>query len=116
MTHNQSLPEELIPCEREEIPEFNEFAKMFFKDILCIDYDNVFLTDASTLSDFSLSGPIPESLLELELTAQELDARWNEWVLAHVKERYGMAPQSTEQTFVAIFSQLSAAQSNRFVH
>lgn len=93
----------------------------FFEQVLGHALSSVFITDESSLSDFSFSGdggPVLAQMLKDPGTSLQAYYRaWDQWVLAKIEEDYGLKLPSTRVLLVTLFAQLEAqAESNKYLH
>ena len=96
-----SLPPELAGpltiAPSDGIDQFEATGRRFLAEVLDMSWDQCLLTDESTLSDFSGSGPcglMPEDSLE------EYYAAWDAWVLERIENLYGVRQETTSVLLV----------------
>lgn len=91
---------ELAPQDHVEL--YDDTARLFFRDVLDMDFDECLVTDESHLSDFSSCG-MPDELADKTANLKELYAAWDVWVLGELRSRYGLDYPSTAVPLVALF-------------
>ena len=80
-------------------------AQDFFEKIFGMDAEQVLLTDESSMSDFSFRG-VPMPCLDEDYTLRQLNAIWDERILAKVEQTYGLELTRTTDTLIVVFEQL----------
>lgn len=90
----------LAPQDHVEL--YEDTARVFFRDVLDMDFDECLVTDESRLSDFSSCG-MPDELADKTTSLKELYAAWDVWALAELRSRYGLDYPSTAMPLVALF-------------
>lgn len=98
----------IVFTESDRIEAFDTVATLFFDQVLQMAYAECFVSDASSLSDFSSCG-LPEALSENASGLPELYDRWDAWVIQEIDARYGVKLESTRITLVDLFAQIEAA-------
>jgi hypothetical protein len=103
-------------CEQDFILGAGPIGAEFFEKILGMSIDDVLITDESQLSDFSFCGDC-DAVSDLSLTLNQAYSLWDSWVLAKIKDEFGLELQSTRITLVTLFAQLEAlSNSTRLPH
>ena len=72
------------------IDDYEDIARAFLRDVLEIDYNECFISDESSLSDFSTCG-LPEGSTTDEMSYDEVRAVWRKYVVAKMEEQYGFS-------------------------
>ena len=96
---------ELATCEQFQIEEYEAVAADFVRNIFGLNPAECWLSDESDLNDFSLMGTL--------LDTGELS--WDEYIIARVLKRYGVALSTTRINLVRLFSRIEPAQ-RRILH
>lgn len=96
----------VFPSDR--VSQYNDIAQDFFRSILEMDSNQVLVTDASQLYDFSFAGNYlsDEAVNDPNVDVQVLYAQWNEAVVQAIEARYGLRVQDCGVTMVELFEQL----------
>lgn len=101
----------IIFAQDDQIHEFDTLAAAFFDALLGLDYAECFVSDCSTLSDFSGEGA-PELIYQGMGTPALRDRAWDAWILAEIHTRYGVLLPNTLLTLVDLFNQISQARAS----
>lgn len=101
---------ELAPQDHVEL--YDDTARLFFREVLDLNFDAYLVTDESRLSDFSSCG-MPDELADTATSLKDLYATWDVWVLAELKSRYGLNYSSTAVPLVALLRDLEQHLSRR---
>ena len=111
-----------IIIEKDKIDDYEDIARIFFKNMFGMNIDEVLITDLSDLSDFSGSG-MSRSQYEqaegnvnlegiskkqhLQKVFNEIGKYWDKLVLEKLKEQYGIEIKSTVIKLVDLFEKIS---------
>lgn len=90
----------LAPQDHVEL--YDDTARLFFREVLDMDFGECLVTDESRLSDFSSCG-MPDELADTTTSLKELHAAWDVWALAELRSRYGLEYPSTSLPLVTLF-------------
>jgi len=81
----------------EEISQYEDIAEGFLGVVL--DLDRWFISDESSLSDFSTCG-LPEGEYD---SLEAARAAWDEWIVTEIKKKYGIKINSTAILLLDLF-------------
>ena len=114
-----------IIIEKDKIDDYEDIARIFFKNMFGMNIDEVLITDLSDLSDFSGSGMsrtqyeqaegnvnlegIPKKQ-HLQKVFKEIGQYWDNLVFEKLKEQYGIEVKSTVIKLVDLFETISENQ------
>jgi hypothetical protein len=91
---------ELATCEQFQIEEYEAIAAEFVRKILGLNPEECFLSDESELDDFSLMGT----------TLDTGDMSWDEYIIARVRDEYGIELATTRINLVRLFTMIERSQ------
>lgn len=101
------IPSKLEIEEQDVIETFGPIAKEFFFKVLEMDMSAMLLTDSSSLSDFSFSGPAEFHAGRSDSASlKDAYSYWDAKVIAKVKEVFGLEIATTRLPLIELFSKL----------
>jgi hypothetical protein len=95
---------------QDQIDPTGVVSNSFFENVLGLSLSDVLVTDESDLHDFAFNGNFT-SEPEWSATKQDLNAcyaLWDAWVLAKLKDEYGVELPTTRVSLVWLFALLDA--------
>lgn len=102
---------QLAPIDAEVIDAYESTGRLFFADVLGMDWDAVLVTDLSTLSDFSTHG-MPDELKTASPAADSWESlcdEWDAWVIPIIRSKYGIDLEHTALRLVTLFERIESA-------
>lgn len=90
-------------AEQDVIVTMKPLLKDFMRRVLDLELNTCFVSDETTLSDFSLNGLAEAGPDDSRSLEQRMDA-WDTLVLSKVESEYGVRPKSTADTLVVILA------------
>lgn len=93
---------------QELIEEHDDIARELFRDLLRLDYDDCYVSDESSLADFSSCG-LPDEFPEPD-TLEQLYALWDEWVIKQLQDRYHVTVTKTSILMRSLFLLIEEAR------
>ena len=98
-------------AESDVVERYPEIAAEFL-EILGLTPDQVFISDESSLSDFSFAGP--EELYAGEesesLEFEELTRLWDAWIIGEIERRFHVVLDSTVVPLCALFHRIEQSR------
>lgn len=110
---------------KDKIDNYQDIARVFFKNMFDMNLDKVLITDISDLSDFSGSGMSPEQYDQaegrvnldglpknkhLQEVFNEIGKYWDKLVFEKIKDQYGIELKSTVIKLIDLFETISRNQ------
>lgn len=96
-----------LTVETECIELFDDVVEDFLERILGMQVDSVLVTDLSTLSDFSFSGPY-RSKLPAGASLRELFNEWDAWVVQRIAMVYGIPDARPNMRLIELFARIES--------
>jgi len=96
-----------ITADQALIDQYDHVAEPFFADVLQMDVGCYFLTDESTLSDFSLAC-LPEDATTESLSYREAVSLGDTQLKTRIRERFGIEIEKTSIRLVDLFERIVA--------
>lgn len=102
-------------AEQDLIEQYDHVAEPFFADVLQMDYGCYFLTDESTLSDFSLAC-LPEDSSTQALSYRDAVSLGDSQLKTRIRERFGIEVEKTSIRLVELFERIAAVSAPQTLH
>ena len=94
----------------DKIEFLEETAVLFFSQILDLNYNECFVSDESTLSDFSSCG-LPYSADDKDLPLDKLYGQWDRYVINEINTIYGIQLSNTNINIVELLHRIDTRRS-----
>lgn len=95
-------------ADQDRIDQYEHVAQPFFADVLELDYGSCFVSDDSTLSDFSMAC-LPDNAVPENATYREACNIADAHIKLRVRERFGVEVEKTTVRLVDLFERIDAA-------
>jgi hypothetical protein len=102
-------------ADQDIIAQYDHVAEPFFADVLQMDYGCYFLTDESTLSDFSLAC-LPEDASTEALSYRDAVSLGDSQLKSRIRERFGIEVERTTIRLVDLFVRIAEVSRPALLH
>lgn len=112
MKHLDGVSISSAMCEQDQIAEFDSIAADFLRNVFHLEPASCCLSDDSELDDFAHMA-LPQELIQQTMPLNDGDVTWDDWVIARIRDCYGVELSTTRIYLVNLFNQIEQTRNQR---